>query len=228
MSIGRIFSTIKNFIQKYFKVIIPTILILLVILITLLTLFVFRPARYVRIVNMGSRSAGVAWVSQKKTSGCMIAINPKNIFKSKKACDDGRKNLHLISIKGLSPDTNYKLLYIHGTRIKYHHKLRFQTNTERTEQPPFPNPGYGSVINQHESPEVGALVIITPHTNENIYPVAAITNIDGNYAVDFEEISRKSDQITLEAIGSNLTWNERYLSSNIHTPIPFIKVRSVD
>ena len=89
----------------------------------------------------------------------------------------------------------------------------------------MPQPGYGTVISPEGYRVPGALVYLTPMTREFNYPVAALTNELGNFAVDVGKVSDKSDGLLVEAVGNMGIWFEQEMSSRFTAPLPVITVK---
>ena len=175
--------------------------------------------------NVGSQSFSVAWSSEKQRRGCVIAIPQKNIKNIKILCQkEDKSNIHLLNFKNAIPDTIYKVFYINGLHIVIPNISSVITAPISEEQPPLPNPAYGSVINIYGAKAKNALVLLTAQTSSFQYPLVTTTNNSGNYTLDLNGFKELSDNFRLEATFDGFIWNDKFVSADIVAPIPQITV----
>jgi len=189
----------------------------------------YRTPRQIRVrpANVGAKSFSVGWFSKKPSRGCVMAVESWK-FKSWKdwviKCDDEKTQWHLVDFKGVKPGTEYQLVVMSGLRVTFKNILSVKTK-EISDQPPLiPKPAYGNVVDQKGNPVEGVLVYITAEAKTFNYPVAGVTNRQGNYGIDVGELSQISESLVLDAVGSRGYWKELLISTEGITPAPTITV----
>lgn len=171
----------------------------------LITAFVFvvfglilvSPApKDVRPVNVHARSISVAWVLPRPTFGCVLLV-PKSLNSLPKlACNRLFTSVHLQELSNLRPQTTYKIMLLSGLRPLLWGNPTVTTTPIQEDMPEMPQPGYGSVVFENEK-SAGALVLAYTNTPQAQYAVAALTNAQGNYAVDLANLSRDGSSYIL-------------------------------
>ena len=175
--------------------------------------------------NVGSQSFSVAWSSEKEGKGCVVAIPQKNLKGVKLLCQkEDKSNIHILNFKQVIPDTTYNIYYINGLHLKRPNINSVITLPISEEQPPLPNPAYGSVINIYEAKAKNTLVLLTAQTPSFQYPLVTITNNSGNYSLDLNGFNEIPDSYRLEATLDGKIWNDKYIDASIVSPIPQITV----
>lgn len=195
--------------------------------------------------NVGATSFNVAWLTKKAARGCAIAIadTPEftfwDLFKSQfyrnyagkyvnKACFNEKLNTHMAAFTNLFDDFPYKVAVIVGPRrVELPQGAPVVTNKiSQTDEPPQPNPAYGSVEYKDESPAVGALVFFYQNQTEKFhYPLVAVTNNDGNYAIDLANFNESEDTPAYDSYLVNVIdlegkKTQQELPKDIHQPFP--------
>ncbi|MFC1653395.1 hypothetical protein ACFL1M_00935 [Patescibacteria group bacterium] len=181
-----------------------------------------RPS-IIQVGNIGERSLYVSWITGKQNRSCLFAHTDKfNQFRF--ACESINKTrTHLLEIKNLTPDTNYSIYIISGTKTtKYSQKVK--TITQREEAPQLPEPAYGVVVDEEGVGIPGAIVTISPATPEYHHPVITETNSFGNFSVDISPIMYKADKLFIRAVGNLNLDGQQLIDQKIHAPFPPIRV----
>lgn len=194
---------------------------------TLIIVFVFvvfgliwlSPApKDVRPVNVHARSLSVAWVLPRSTFGC-VALVPKSFRALPKfACNRSFASVHLLELSGLRPETTYTIMMLSGLRPLLWGNPKVTTTQVRDEMPGMPKPGYGSVVFKDEKIE-GALVLVYTNTPQAQYAVAALTNSQGNYAVDLANLSQDGSNYIIDALTTSN--QSARLEADVRTSTPF-------
>jgi hypothetical protein len=172
--------------------------LIVVFTIGLLVLILLSPApKDVRPVNVHARSLSVAWVLPRPTFGCVVLVPTSFSSLPKVACNRALTSVHLQELSGLEPETSYRIWVWSGLRPIVWGNPRVTTTAVREEMPNMPKPGYGSVVYDNlKTP--GALVLVYANTPESQYAVAAITNDQGNYAVDLANLKHASNSFFVD------------------------------
>lgn len=194
----------------------------------LITAFVFvvfglilvSPApKDVRPVNVHARSISVAWVLPRPTFGCVLLV-PKSLNSLPKlACNRLFTSVHLQELSNLRPQTTYKIMLLSGLRPLLWGNPSVTTTQVREEMPDMPKPGYGSVVFKDEKIE-GALVLVYTNTPQAQYAVAALTNSQGNYAVDLANLSRDGNSYVLDSFVNVNRFARLEADIRLSTPFP--------
>lgn len=194
-------------------------------LITTLVFVVFglilvSPApKNVRPVNVHARSISVAWVLPRPTFGC-VALIPKSFnARPKIACNRSFVSAHLTELSHLRPQTTYRIMLLSGLRPLLWGNPSVTTTQVREEMPDMPKPGYGSVVFKDEKIE-GALVLVYTNTPQAQYAVAALTNSQGNYAVDLANLSRDGNSYVLDSFVNVNRFARLEADIRLSTPFP--------
>jgi len=196
-------------------------LILLPILLVIYLFFLFPKLDSVIVANLGTRSFSIGWVTQRHSRGCFLAIPTKNLKKTVFTCDQQpNKITHLIHLKDLLPNTNYRLIPVNGPRINLRNPVIITTLPISDTPPANPLPAYGSVLDPNQQPVIGALVYIYPQSPDYQYPIAVKTNLQGNYAFDLGSLRGSFEFLQLDAISTGKKWASQVVSAEIHAPFP--------
>lgn len=164
----------------------------------LVALIFLSPApKDVRPVNVHARSLSVAWVLPRPTVGCVMLVPTSFSSLPKVACNRALNSVHLQALAGLEPETSYRIWVWSGLRPVLWGNPRVTTTEVREEMPDMPKPGYGSVVFENQKTP-GALVLVYANTSEPQYAVAAITNSQGNYAVDLANLKYSSNSFIID------------------------------
>lgn len=210
----------RNFIGKYLVVILLALGVG-----GLVTWFLVTPEfESVRPANMGTKSFDVGFFTKKLSKGCVIVMSEFNPLSWQKTCEKEKRKTHLIRISNLDPDQEYQLVLVNGLRIKTSKVLKVKTGQVNDQAPVVPNPAFGSVVGRNRELVPGSLVYIYPYSSKFSYPVATITNFDGNYAVDLGLLENVEDILIIEAIASAGIWNNIQASVEWTEPLPAITV----
>lgn len=172
---------------------------------TLIAVFIFMvfglilisPApKDVRPVNVHARSVSIAWVLPRPTFGCVVLVPKSFNALPKFACDRSFDSVHLQELSNLRPETTYKIILLSGLRPLLWGNPSVTSTPVQDEMPDMPKPGYGSIVFKDEKIE-GALVLVYTNTPAAQYAVAALTNVQGNYAVDLANLSQEGSNYIL-------------------------------
>lgn len=184
-----------------------------------------RPVR-VRSANVGTHSFSLGWFSKKPSKSCVVAVKSFKYQDLVIKCEKHKSLTHLVEVKGVRPDSYYYLGLIDFPRLSVN-KILPVTTTKISDQPPqLPEPAFGGVIDQNSEPVEGVLIYIEARLSEYSYPVAALTNREGNYAVDMGLNINKAEVFFLDAVSSGGIWAEKMVSKQFKTPIPTIIVNT--
>lgn len=179
----------------------------------------------VQAVNVGGYSVGISFATRQPTKSCVVVVGWPLTLKG--GCEKGgRRVTHLIEVKDLQPERTYLALVETEGRLAWFKTVRVETEAVEEQVPLPPDPGYGSVVDPEGNPVVGALVVIYPVSEKFYYPVATLTNIEGNYAVDISPLARLSDRLRIEAVSTQGIWADLSVDSSVYSPFPPITVRT--
>ncbi len=184
-----------------------------------------EPVR-VRPANVGTHSFSVGWFTERPTKGCVLAASSFRYQDWVRGCDQRKDWVHLVDVKGVESGNSYYLILIDFPRITWQRIVPVTTMKVSEKPPQLPEPAFGGVIDQDQSPVEGALVYIEARSLEFSYPVAAVTNEAGNYAVDMGPNVFKAETFFLDAVSSGGVWAEKMISKKFKTPVPTIIVRT--
>lgn len=176
----------------------------------------------VRPANVGVKSFSVGWFTEETTKGCVWAVSSYKPTDWKRVCEPDERKTHLVEFDNLKPETEYRVVVVDGLRFKYKGVLPVKTRQFNAEEPPMPRPAYGKVRSREGNLVPGALVYIYPRSEGFSYPVAAKTNIDGNYAVDLGLLENLKELLIIEVVASAGVWNDMAASSQQTEPLPAI------
>jgi hypothetical protein len=179
----------------------------------------------IRPANVGVRSFSVGWFTKKPSKSCVVAIGSVNPSEWLVKCEKEARVTHLVGVDKAQPEKYYTIVVIDWPRVTVQDLVPVTTGSVSSEPLRLPQPGYGSVISPEGFRVPGALVYLTPFSREFNYPVAAITNELGNFAVDIGKVSNKSDGLLVEAVGNMGIWFEQKMSSRFTAPLPTITVK---
>ncbi len=172
----------------------------------------------VRAGNVAARSFSVGWVTEKPARGCAIAFLSVKHFR--RACIEGvKRTTHLVAIDGLRPETNYRLFLIDGLRVTIKNLPAIATKKISDSRPVLPRPGYGQVADDKFQPVPGALVYIYVNSKRQVEPLLALTNSEGNYAVDLANFPAEEQSYTIEVTAA-AKWRAK-MEADIRTSSPF-------
>lgn len=204
-------------------------------------LYIVSPMpRVITPANIGATSLQVAWYTKRESKGCAVAIVQTKEFTLleqikasfyrdyigkyvNKTCFDLPLNTHVANLSDLYQRATYKIYVITGLRRKEADSgISLVTTGEITkgDQPPVPEPAYGSVIYTDQKPADTALVFLYKKTDDDNYlpPLLALTNNQGNYAIDLANF--ESDSYIVQAIDHNGNSSTEVLSAQYHAPFP--------
>lgn len=181
----------------------------------------------VRGANVVARSMSVAWVSNRPGWGC-IMLTPIGKGRIHGSCDWQRGSVHLVTFEGLTAQTTYRVWGLSGIRPVWQDVPQVTTAKVREEQPPFPKPGYGSVVDSENRRQPGSLVLVYTMTNLSQYPVAVLVNAQGNYAVPLANLARDGDSFLLQAYASAHLMAKLEADVRFSTPFPPLRLERVD
>jgi hypothetical protein len=172
--------------------------LIVVLALVLIAGFYLSPTpKDVRPVNVHARSLSVAWVLPRPTFGCVM-LWPKPLASLPKVgCNHSLTTVHLQELTNLEPETAYRIMLWTGLRPILWGNPSVTTTRVRTEMPDMPRPGYGSVVFNGEK-IADALVLVYANTPAAQYAVAAITNDQGNYAVDLANLQHTSNSFIVD------------------------------
>jgi len=182
-----------------------------------------RPT-HVRVVNVGARSFDVGWAGQKPAKGCVIAVQTGQIFRMTKVCAGRKTSAHLVRVDGLEPETRYRILLFVGARIVVRDLPIVTTAEVREEQPPLPQPGYGMVVDGNDQPLANTLIYLFTIAGGERYPAGAMTNSQGNYALDLAIVKEAGGTFVIDAVRDSVRWNRIETDIRISSPFPTIKI----
>lgn len=190
--------------------------------------------------NVGATSLQVAWYTKRASKGCAIALAQTNRFTLpeqlkatfyrdyvgeyvNKTCFDLPLNTHIANLTDLYQQAPYRIIVTTGLRRREAYPgISPVTTGEITkgEQPPLPEPAYGSVIYTDQTPANAALVFLYKQTENDAYspPLLALTNNQGNYAIDLANF--ESDSYVVQTLDLNGKTSQEVLSFQDHAPFP--------
>lgn len=185
-----------------------------------LIVFALSPApKDVRPVNVHARSLSVAWVLPRPTFGCVVLLPKSFNAIPKLGCNRSLSSVHLQELSNLRPETTYKIMLLSGLRPLLWGNPNVTTTQVQDKMPEMPKPGYGSVLFQEEKIE-GALVLVYTNTPQAQYAVAALTNAQGNYAVDLANLSQDGSSYILNSYASANRSARLEADIRLSTPFP--------
>lgn len=233
---------------KYWSIFIVFPLLLIGIVVYL---FVFStPPDHVIVANMGANSFSVGWRSTSgPKKGCAIAIadtsdsvlweRVQSFFVKNydgryivKRCAETSGVLQLIFVNNLFDDTVYKVHVTSGVwnvaPINSADSLVSTAKIISDQSPPNPEPAYGSVVNARGDAYTGALIYL--YLKEGLaYPLATVTNAEGNYALDLANFlvqdsveQLPSEGYKMQIMDDRGRVNESDLASDPHQPFAAI------
>lgn len=124
-----------------------------------------------------------------------------------------------MTIEGLKPETNYRVILIDGLWVSFRNLPVVATKKIADSQPVLPRPGYGQVADSQFQPVPGALVYVYVNSKQQVMPLLALTNYEGNYAVDLSNFSSGNESYTIEVTASS-RWRAK-METDIRTSSPF-------
>src|SRR3989344_4904835 len=196
--------------------------------------------------DLGSTSFRVGWYTAKPTKGCTLAIADApwrfvawDFLKSQfdrhytglyvnRACFVETANTHLATFTNLLENYPYRVAVMVGPRrveLPIGNPVITKKISE-SEEPPLPEPAYGGVTYEDETPVVGALVYFYRGlADEFRYPLAVVTNNDGNYAIDLANFDDSDDISTydsylVDVVDTEGKQTRQILPRDIHQPFP--------
>lgn len=192
---------------------------LTIVLIALVIWWIRTPIpEMVRAGNVAARSFSAGWVTEKPARGCAAAVASWRDWR--RACVEGAKRTtHLVTIDGLRPETNYKLFLIDGLRVTIRNLPAIATKKISDTQPVLPRPGYGQVADRQFQPVPGALVYVYANSKRQTAPLLALTNFEGNWAVDLANFPAEEQSYTIE-VTAGVKWRAK-METDIRTSSPF-------
>lgn len=101
-----------------------------------------------------------------------------------------------MTFEGLAEEQVYRVGYVSGLRWQFWQMPRVVTAKIREEQPPLPQPAYGSVVDAVGDPLPNTLIYLYSISPAARAPLAAMTNEQGNYGVDLANLSAQAGQLT--------------------------------
>jgi|GEM_PF-2555204 hypothetical protein len=179
----------------------------------------------IRPANVGIKSFSVGWFTKKPSKSCVLAIGSIKPSEWLIKCEKEARVTHLVRMENAKPEMYYTIVVVDFPRVTVQELVTVMTGEISNQPLKLPQPGYGSVISPEGFRVPGALVYLTPISREFNYPVAAMTNELGNFAVDIGKVSDKSDGLLVEAIGNMGIWSEDEMSSQYTAPLPVITVK---
>jgi len=183
-----------------------------------------KPQR-VRPANVNSNSFSVGFFTDRKSKSCVLAIRDIKKMDWLKTCEEEKSQTHLVEIEGAESGESYQLVLIDLPKITFKKLVAVRT-PEISDQPPgLPEPAFGTVLGQNDQPVPEALIYISAQSSEFSYPVAALTNEAGNFAVDMGPNIHQADKFLLDAVADAGIWMEKLVSGLYKTPLPSITVR---
>lgn len=178
-----------------------------------------------RVANLASRSFSVVWMTNNPGKGCVLAMRyglPVNFIWE---CGPPSSQAHLVTLKNLRPNTRYVMMGWQWGLPAWRSPLWVTTLSEREDPPLLPRPAYGTVYGENEERLVNVLVYVYTMTNQPQYPVAALTNDTGNYAVNMANLMRLGDSFVVEGHLSPEVWSRNEADSRYMTPLPPLHLR---
>lgn len=182
-------------------------------------IFLSPAPKDVRPVNVHARSISVAWILSRPTWGCALVLPKATFAMPRMGCDDSITAVHLQELTNLEPETSYRIAVISGFVPAIWISPSVTTPAIRDEMPGMPKPGYGSVMFEQEK-VAGALVLVYANTSEPQYAVAALTNTQGNYAIDLANVTRSGSSYMLDAFASANRNSRLEADIRLSTPFP--------
>ena len=176
----------------------------------------------VRPANVGVQSFSVGWFTSKSTKGCVWAIPSLMVTEWRRVCEQDERKTHLVELDEMQSETSYRLVVVDGLRFKFKGVLPVETRDFNDQEPPMPKPAYGAVRSKEGYLVPGALVYLYPRSEGFSYPVAAKTNIDGNYAVDLGLLTNLKELLIIEVVASAGIWNDMAATTKQTEPLPAI------
>ena len=175
------------------------------------------PIENIRVSNVSANALSLSWVSYKPmkvrvyysrypiplTARIVLRILPMSLisklFDLRVAGDDFGEvaaTVHHVTLRDLSPETNYYCLISSGLRFysqdKQGEPLPLIKTVASLEAAPFPNPCYGKVIDFAEETPEAPLIVYGSATDSSL--VSAFTNSLGNYSLDLGSLRTKDGQ----------------------------------
>lgn len=184
-----------------------------------------------RVANQSAHGFFVSWVYQRPAAGCVAAYaGIKDIVVK---CGKNKSRLHFVEMSGLKPETKYSVFIWNGLRaVRVQTRFSRQVSTLSVQDafPKLPQPGYGSVVDGSGRPIPEALVFVYRHVSDRFYfPAAAVTNEEGNYAVDLSNLEQTNlpfiaGSYLIEVIDQTGKTTKQIFDREFHSPFPPIKI----
>lgn len=183
-----------------------------------------RPLRLLS-TNKGSQSLSVVFMTSEPVKSCVYIYEKKMFLKGKVVCGE-KTTIHLLTVDKLKPETSYRSIIKTGWKITAKNVPQITTNAMSETAPRLPEPAYGSVRDEENSPISEALVVVFPDQDVS-RAVAAKTNIQGNFALDVSTFIENTNTLTVDIQTSSGLWANESFPKSIHTPFSDIIVRPI-
>ncbi len=194
--------------------------LILVLLVLFSSVILLSPVpKDVRPVNVHARSVSVAWILPRASWGCALLLPTSLNTLPRIGCEGSIAAVHLQELTNLKPETSYRIVLISGLMPAIWTSPHVTTTAIREEMPDMPKPAYGSVLFDQEK-VAGALVLVYANTSQPQYAVAALTNAQGNFAVDLANVSEAGNSYVLDAFASDHRSARLEADIRLSTPFP--------
>ncbi len=152
---------------------------LLVCAVGVLSYVYFRPV-VGSVVNVSSKSAGLAWYTKNKVSGCVWAWRNGKIVNN--FCEKDKENNHLMTIDKLEADSRYSYLLFNKMAFNWG---KFRTFKE-LDLPNFPEPVYRQYLSKDNDDPYSLIVsrIVDGNKNPVSSALATKANEKGQWVIE--------------------------------------------
>lgn len=141
-----------------------------------------------RVANVTARSLSVGWATEVPSRGCIVVVGQKEWWRVLTQCAREKAGAHLVTFEGLTQEQVYRVGYVSGLRFQFWQMPKVLTAQIREEQPPLPQPAYGSVVDELDDPLPNTLIYLYSISSAARAPLAAMTNEQGNYGLDLANL----------------------------------------
>ena len=151
---------------------------------------------FIRPVNMTPTSLSLGILNSRPAKVCGYLVGP-TILNIRKQCGESNQASQLIKFTDLKPDSRYSSLVRSGLRFEL--RTGLLTPAVSLEQPPLPEPAYGTITDVDGNPVPAAVIYVSSSQGADI-GLATTTDKTGNYALDLSIFLKDVTQFDIEVI----------------------------
>jgi len=175
----------------------------------------------IRVTNINSYSLTISWLTSKPTWGCVTASADDH---KTRHCHYHQSLTHLIPLSDLQPQTTYTLKITNGLRSTQQILPQVTTPTLNQDQPPLPDPAYGSIkwLNTNQ-PIPNALIYIS-NPNQPTTTLVTLTNDLGNWSIDLSNLIPLDNYLAIEVVINPQLQTLNRFPTESHAPLPTLSI----